>query len=152
MINIPRRWKTALAIATLFCTKTATATEISIESADWQVASPALSSIIVSRSAVPLDVECTPLQVHPLEDGLLAVTTNPLCRASDVGAIWLVDPVAATVVVEGAGYLIRTTRPRLGPPVITVIGGRANTYHEERWERERRDGEYARRFYRYGPR
>lgn len=145
-----RGLKTALALGAALLAHSALATEISIVSNDWLVASPSLTQIIEARSAVPLDFACRPLQVHPLEDGLLVITTNPTCRGGDVAPLWVVDPVTSTVIVEGTGSVIQTTRPGFGRPLITFLGGRVGIGHEERWEH--RDGRYSRRFYRAGVR
>jgi hypothetical protein len=140
--------RVGLMVGAAMLAHSAFATEISIDSDDWLVASPVFTHVIEARSAVPLDVRCRPLRVHALEDGLFVLTTNPICHFDAVAPIWVVDPITMTVIVEGTGGLIRTTRMGHDRPLITFFGGRPGIGHEERWER--REGRYSRQFYRDG--
>lgn len=146
--SLSKMIKTTLAIGALLLAHSAFAAEISIDSDDWLVASPVFTRVIEARSAVPLEVRCEPLRVHALEDGLFVITTSPICHFDAVAPIWVVDPVTMTVIAEGSGGFIRTTRLGRDRPLITFFGGRPGIGHEERWEH--REGRYSRQFYRDG--
>jgi hypothetical protein len=127
--------RASLALGLLGCASLTLAAEISVESKDWQPASPYLSNLIQKYAQLPGDVDCKPLQRHPLDAGLDAVTTSSTCWGSATAPVWIVTsgPIPK-VLFEAAGYVIRTSRSNAQHPTITIIGGNAGSDQEERWK------------------